>query len=247
MYIFIHTNFQQLVAISISYNKRFHHLHFSPALGAAKARHHIAIIRMHVRLLDLWQERRPRGEERLLRADRQTMLYGSRRERCLKMEKKKKKTWPANRITNEYLIRLFTIVYTQSEDFSLVALRMNSKGEITDWVYHSHPFSSMSHGVEKRKEKKGGGKMEQLTKLPLQDVFIWACRVQKFSSLSRSMSYGLRQGRDFPLLFQICEPLCFFYVDWIDRGKEESSFTGFRVFHFFLFILSLLSIYFLRV
>lgn len=38
------------------------------------------------------------------------------------------------------------------------------------------------------------------------------------------MSYGLRQGRDFALLFQIedlREALCFFYADWIDRGKEE--------------------------
>lgn len=61
--------------------------------------------------------------------------------------------------------------------------------------------------------------MEQLTKLPLQDAFmVVSC------SEVQSMSHGLRQGRDFALLFQIedlCEALCFFYVDWIDRGKEE--------------------------
>lgn len=66
--------------------------------------------------------------------------------------------------------------------------------------------------------------MEQLTKLPLQDVFIWAFRVQKFS-LSRSMSYDRDVTSRCCFKLRICEPLCSFHVDWIDRGKEESSFT----------------------
>lgn len=87
---------------------------------------------------------------------------------------------------------------------------------------------------KKERKKRGGGKMEQLTKLPLQDVFIWAFRVQKFS-LSRSMSYDRDVTSRCCFKLRICEPL--FHVDWIDRGKEESSFTGFRVFHFFHIII----------
>lgn len=65
-------------------------------------------------------------------------------------------------------------VYITCQKVFLSLRFVNSKGEITEGVSQSSFLvASMFQEVEKRKRKKGRGeKMEHLTKLPLQDVFM---------------------------------------------------------------------------